>query len=253
MLLTHTTRALPVLPAAIATLIGCSDAHSMPDVDGGRGPSSAKAPSSPPAVSPAAALAGRVDALFRNMTTFRARFAQDYRLNAQGIDKRSEGVVVVERPNKFAFRYDPPNENRIVCDGVELKVYVHADRQMLISPFDKTQVPSAFAFLMGGGIASSFSFSLAAANKTFPGATVLIGRPLRPTQNHDEVRFYVDESKIAARDPGALRGVLVIDAQKNRNRFVFSDVSAPASIPASQFTFTPPPGTVVKKTGRASP
>ena len=40
--------------------------------------------------------------------------------------------------------------------------------------------------------------------------------------------------------------VLLLDAQGNKNRFTFTNVTQPASIAPAEFTFTPPPGTTVQ-------
>jgi outer membrane lipoprotein carrier protein len=42
---------------------------------------------------------------------------------------------------------------------------------------------------------------------------------------------------------------LVIDAQGNKNRFDFEGVTQPDKIDPAEFTFTPPPGTDLKRQG----
>jgi outer membrane lipoprotein carrier protein len=117
---------------------------------------------------------------------------------------------------------------------------------MFETPAQKTQYPGALAFMMGNGIASSFDFSIRqlASGPAYAG-TVLEGKPLVPNPSYETVTFFVGQAKLRARDPGVIERVLIVDAQGNKNRFDFTNASQPASIPASEFTFTPPPGTTI--------
>jgi len=160
-----------------------------------------------------------------------------------GSVKDSTGVVYVERPSKVSFRYDPPSKNRIVSDGTTLKVYIAEDNQMIQTPVDKTQYPGALAFMMGNGIASSFNFTVN--TRAAYAGTVLEGKPLVPNPSYETVMFFVDGGLLAKADPGAMARVLILDAQSNKNRFDFSGATQPATIPADEFTFTPPPGTTL--------
>jgi outer membrane lipoprotein carrier protein len=161
-------------------------------------------------------IARRLDAIFADRKHFRARFEQRYTVAAQGVEKRSTGVVLVERPGKLSFRYDAPNGNRIVADGQELKVvYVAEDQQMIVQPLSKTQMPAVFGLLMGSGISSSFAFRQGA--KPEPGEVRLLGKPITPSPSYDLVQFSIDEA------------------------------SFPESIAAAEFAFTPPAGTSIKR------
>jgi outer membrane lipoprotein-sorting protein len=44
-----------------------------------------------------------------------------------------------------------------------------------------------------------------------------------------------------------MSGVLIRDAQGNKNRFDFTGATQPASFPPDEFVFAPPPGTNVTK------
>jgi outer membrane lipoprotein carrier protein len=149
----------------------------------------------------------------------------------------------MERPDKISFRYDPPNNGRIVADGSTIKIYTPQDNQMIVQAMQKTQYPGALAFMMGNGIASSFDFAVRE-RVPYPG-TVLEGKPLVPNPSYETVTFFVGKTGLAARDPGVLERVIVIDAQGNKNRFDFKNASQPASISPAEFTFTPPPGTTI--------
>ena len=192
-------------------------------------------------VSPAQQIAQQVDAIFAKKKTFFAHFKQRATNHATGITKDSTGVVFVERPNKISFRYDPPNLNRIVSDGVTLKVYMADNQQMIETPMAMTQYPGAVSFMLGNGIASSFTFMID--SRVAYSGVVLDGKPLTPDPNCVLAQFFIDRGMLAAADPGAIQRVLVLGAQSDKNRFDFTGATQPATIDPAEFTFTPPPGT----------
>ncbi|MFO0612240.1 MAG: outer membrane lipoprotein carrier protein LolA [Polyangiaceae bacterium] len=209
-------------------------------------------PPTPPVVTPielpppdpgtADAVAAQIDALYAPLPRYKANFLQKYTQKVQGTEKESKGTVFVERKNKISFRYDAPNLNRIVSDAITLKVYVADDQQMFENPVGNTEYPGAMAFIMGEGIRKSFTFAFNEKVK-FEKGPVLIGKPRSPTPAYEKVQFYVDKEKLDKSDLGAVVSVLILDAQGNKNRFEFYDAQQPASIDASEFTFTPPAGT----------
>jgi outer membrane lipoprotein carrier protein len=196
------------------------------------------------AVSPAAQIAQQVDALFARKNTYSARFEQQFTPRVTGTPKDSTGTLFVERPRKLSFRYDPPSMNRIVSDGVTLRVYDAGNNQMIETPMQKTEYPGALAFLMGKGIASAFQLTVKPAQ--YAGA-VLEGKPIVPDPSYETVLFFVNNALLAKGDPGAMERLLILDAQGNKNRFTFSNAAQPAAIDPAEFTFSPPPGTSVVK------
>ncbi|WP_437895719.1 LolA family protein [Sorangium sp. So ce124] len=227
------------------------------DAGGGRAEAtaatSAPAPgaSEPPSVPPAAAgsadaVAAEVDAIFVGKKTYSARFKQEHTQKVSGAVKKQSGTLSVQKPDRISFRYDPPNQNRIVSDGVSLKIYVAEDRQMFVTPVQNSEYPGALSFLMGHGLRPSFTFTFNEKAK-FEGGPVLVGKPRAPTPHYEFVMFYIDKALLAKKDPGVVRRVLIVDAQGNRNRFDFENASQPASIDPAEFQFTAPPGTDVKQ------
>ncbi|WP_437925010.1 outer-membrane lipoprotein carrier protein LolA [Sorangium sp. So ce291] len=204
-------------------------------------------PAVPPAEAGSAeAIAAEVDTIFVGKKTYFARFKQEHTQKVSGAVKKQSGTISVEKPDKISFRYDPPSQNRIVSDGVSLKVYVAEDRQMFVTPVQNSEYPGALSFLMGHGLRPSFTFTFNEKAK-FEGGPVLVGKPRAPTPHYDLVMFYIDKALLAKKDPGVVRRVLIVDAQGNRNRFDFENASQPASIEPAEFQFTAPPGTDVKQ------
>ncbi len=223
------------------------DAGSVLALEDAAAPADAGSVEAPSEVSPADAVALDLDQIFAAKKTFSARFKQENTLKVSGVVKKATGTVIAERPNKVSFRYDAPSKNRVVSDGVKLKVYIAEDETMYVSSVDKTEYPGALAFIMGKGLAPSFTFTFND-KAQFAGGPVLLGKPRAPSQFYETALFYVDDALRKARDPGVLRRVLLVDAQGNRNRFDFEGVTVPASVDPSEFTFTPPTGTQIKET-----
>jgi chaperone LolA len=192
------------------------------------------------------AVAEKIDAIFKPVKHFRARFDQKYTAKVHGKSKKSKGVLYVERPGKLSLSYHEPNKNRAVSDGTTLKVYEHDNKQMFLRNVENTEYPGAFSFIMGKGLRSSFTFEFHERSK-WEGGPVIIGTPRVPNPGYKTVLFYIDAALLKKGDLGAVRRVLVVDAQGNRNRFDFIHASQPDSIPDKEFTFTPPPGTEIIK------
>jgi outer membrane lipoprotein-sorting protein len=191
-------------------------------------------------------VAEKVDAIYKPIKLFRARFKQKYEAKVAGTTKRSDGVVYVKRPEKLSFRYHEPNKNRVVSDGKTLKIYEHDNKQMFEKDVAGTEYPGAFSFIMGKGLRENFKFEF---HKTaqWEGGPVLIGRPRVANPGYKVVLFYIDEALLEKGDPGCIRRVLVLDAQSNRNRFDFIHIEQPATIGNKEFEFTAPPGTNIIK------
>lgn len=221
-------------PTAVATLTPTA----LPQVDPGTLP--------PPAPGSADEMAAQVDEIYQPIQRFHAKFEQLYRAKVAGVTKRSSGHLFVEKPAKLSMRYDPPNNNRVVSNGSIVKVYEADNKQMFTQPVARTEYPGALAFIMGKGLRASFTFTFHDRAK-FPGGKVLLGTPRVRNPAYERAFFYIDRGLLDQKDPRCMRRVLVLDVQKNRNRFDFTDISQPKSIPAGEFTFTAPPGTTLVK------
>ena len=191
----------------------------------------------------AESIAIRVQAFYDQTRTFQAGFKQEYFIKLHGEKRTSEGRVAFEKPGRMSWKYDEPNGNRVVSDGNVLRVYERENAQMFEQPVNKSQYPAALSFLMGQGELLK-SFSLRLLDPTivkFEGGWVLEGTPKDPTPAYQKVLLYVDAAT------SQVRQVLIIDAQGNRNKFVFESPQVNLAVPASEFNFTPPSGTQVVK------
>jgi outer membrane lipoprotein carrier protein len=199
---------------------------------------------SPPAAAlPVAAdqAVSAVQAFYDKSTTYKSEFQQKFWVKAYNQEKTSHGRVVFAKPGKMDWQYEDPKDNRVVSDGMRIKIYEAANKQMYEQPVDKSQYPAALSFLTGTGrLADAFDFELFPGEEMkFPGGFVLVGTPKQATPSYSKVLFYVDSAT------SQVRRVMVIDGQGNRNRFDFINPRINEPVTAAEFQFTPPSGTSI--------
>lgn len=186
-------------------------------------------------------IAARVQGFYDSTRTYQARFEQVYHIEAYNRKKRSTGHVTFERPGRMSWKYDEPNGNRVVSDGKLLKVYERDKAQVVEQPLGASQYPAVLSFLVGkGDLRQMFNLRRLDENRMkFEGGYVLEGTPKQPTSAYEKVIMYIDA------ETAQVRRMLVIDAQRNRNMFTFSNPAVNVSLPANTFAFTPPAGTQI--------
>jgi outer membrane lipoprotein carrier protein len=187
-------------------------------------------------------IAERVQAFYDGAKTFQAAFNQRYTIFAYNKKKESQGRVAFVKPGKMSWRYTN-NGNRVVSDGRLLKVYDADNKQSYEQEVGKSAYPAALSFLLGEGkLTGSFAIKeLNAQTLDFKGGYVLLAIPREPTPAYQKMLLYVDGKTFQ------VRRVLLIDAQKNKNVFDFSEPVVNLPVPASEFQFAAPPGTQVIK------
>ncbi len=193
-----------------------------------------------PADLSADAIADKVQSFYDGAKTYQARFKQRYTIYAYNRTKDSSGTVVFVKPGKMRWTYTN-NGNVVVSDGRQIKIYEPENRQMYLQQVDQTQYPAALSFLLGkGSLKKEFVLTkLDSVKLKFPGGHVLLGTPRNPTPAYQQLLFYIDAATFQ------VRRVLLIDAQKNRNRFDFESARVNEKVDAALFRFHPPPGTNV--------
>jgi outer membrane lipoprotein carrier protein len=229
---------------ALSALLGTAFC-SIAQADDAQAPAPKK-PSAPADAKPeegpsANELADRVQKFYDQTKTFRAGFKQRYHIAAYDKTKESAGQVVFKKPGKMSWRYE--NGNRVVSDGKRIKVYERDNKQMYDQGVDKSQYPAALSFLLGDAkIKSEFRLAKIPSSKVkFEGGYVLLGLPKAKTPAFQKILFYVDAKTYH------IRRVIIIDAQRNRNRFDFLAPVVNRPVDAKEFKFVPPKGTQVIK------
>jgi outer membrane lipoprotein carrier protein len=107
-----------------------------------------------------------VQQVYDQSQTFTSDFSQKFWVKAYNQEKSSHGHVTFAKPGKMHWTYDDPQStgNRVVSDGVVIKVYEANNKQMYEQPIEKSQYPAALSFLTGTGkLGDSFNLEV------FPG------------------------------------------------------------------------------------
>jgi outer membrane lipoprotein carrier protein len=187
------------------------------------------------------ALVGKVQAFYDKTTSFSCDFTQEFWVKAYNQKKSSHGKVTFAKPGKMNWEYAEPANNRVVSDGMQLRVYEAANKQLYEQTINQSQYPAALSFLTGQGkLAAHFNFELFEGEQmNFPGGYVLVGTPKQATAAYQKVLFYVDKQS------SQVRRVMILDAQGNRNRFDFQNPQVNLPLAPTHFNFTPPPGTSI--------
>lgn len=187
-------------------------------------------------------LADQMQKFYDQTHTFQASFKQRYWVEAYRKTKDSNGLVTFAKPGQMSWRYKN-NGNRVVSDGKTIKIYEADNKQMYLQPVANSQYPAALSFLVGGGsLKNTFMLKMLDAKAMgFEGGHVMMGVPKSPTPAYQKVFFYVDAKTYQ------VRRVLMLDAQRNRNRFDFVTPVVNKAIDKSEFSFTPPAGTRIIK------
>jgi outer membrane lipoprotein carrier protein len=235
--------ALPLLLALSALSVPASlatDAHAQAAAPAGPRPTAATCTglTTAPAADQAVAC---VQWVYDQSRTFQAGFEQRFTVKAYATEKSSSGTVFFEKPGKMLWKYTNPQNNRVVSDGVEIKVYDASNNQMYQQPMGKSQYPAALSFLTGtGNLGQEFDFTITPGEQLgFSGGYVLIGAPKQATPAYAKVLFYVDLAT------SQVRRVMIIDGQGNRNRFDFINPQFNLAIAPGTFQYTPPAGTTI--------
>lgn len=185
-------------------------------------------------------IADRVQAFYDRTKTFKAGFRQRYVMPIHKKTIDSNGSVVFEKPGKMSWRY-ANNGNRVVSDGKIIKIYEKENKQMYEQPLEKTPYPAALSFLTGtASLRESFNITkLDPKQMGVEGGYVLLGEPKEATPAYQKMFLYIDAGTFH------VRRVMLLDAQRNRNRFDFVNPEVNVKAPNGEFAFTPPPGTQI--------
>jgi outer membrane lipoprotein carrier protein len=189
----------------------------------------------PPEDAALAALQKRYDGL----RALRARFVQTSTGAAFGEPTTSKGAVLVERPGRIRWTYDPPDGRVIVLDGEAIWIYSPEERQLQIAPLAKGGVsPTALSFLMGEGRLQD-EFTAHLVPETGGDRPSGLGLELIP---RGDPSF---ESLVLWLDPKTheLRESVLVDLFGNRTRLALSDVKYDGEVPDDAFRVKVPEGT----------
>ena len=181
------------------------------------------------------ALADGVSSLrdfFNNTTTMRAQFSQVVNDKQGRKIQEVEGVMQLQRPNKFRWDYKKPYEQQIVSDGKQVFLYDTELQQVTIRELSKS-LGSSPAALLAGGEAVEKNFTLKNANRK-DGLTWVLALPKDKDSGFDRVLLGFKADK--------LRKMELYDSFSHVTHITFDEVERNPILQDATFLFTPPKG-----------
>jgi len=100
-------------------------------------------------ISPVFAGSYALEKFYEKTHTFRATFEQKVKSGNDGDIQKSEGQILISRPNKFIMNYTKPDQQQYVSDGKTLWIYDKDLEQVTIKKFDKEMKRSPVLVLSG--------------------------------------------------------------------------------------------------------
>jgi outer membrane lipoprotein carrier protein len=191
------------------------------------------------AASDAEGVAARVEQLYAQAETFRARFTQTVRHRVQGTTRVRRGTIAAAQGSRLSIRYAKPSRDRVVVTGKRLVIYEAEHKRAYEISLRRAQHALALVFLSGGGrLTRDFKLRLLDPRRArVKRGFVLLATPKRPTPELAELVLYVDATT------AQVKRALVVDAQGNTNRFDFEERRFGVELPEKELEIDLPKGT----------
>jgi outer membrane lipoprotein carrier protein len=185
--------------------------------------------------------AATVERYLSNLSTWSADFSQTINDESGKTLRSATGHLYLQRPGKFRWDYLKPAEQMVLADGKKLWFYDKDLQQANVRDMDAA-VANTPATLLSGGAALGSQFEI----KSLPAAEGLEWFQLIP--KHPDTDFQAVRIGFAK---GELVRMMLADKLNEVTSLRFSAARRNVTLPADEFTFTPPPG--VDVIGREAP
>lgn len=176
----------------------------------------------------------RVQAVYDEVSDFRASFRQEYANAALGETDSSSGVMHFLKPGHMRWDYSAPVARYFIIDGTSLWIYEPTEAQYYTQPLADSELPTALRFLMGRGEFAE-EFDITTLENT-SGRIVLELVPRQDEGEYRKLRFVVNPQTFRIDE------TTIYDPLGNTNRFVFTERVENVGYVPGDFAFTPPPG-----------
>lgn len=190
------------------------------------------------ALLPALAEAGAIEQLqqfLHGTRTLKAEFAQTVTARTGRKPQLSSGLVTISRPGKLRWEILKPYPQLVVGDGEKIWVHDPELQQVTVRPAGKA-IGSSPAALLSGSNDLEKNFNLVEAGNG-EGLNWVEATPKLGDSGFEKLRLGFSGSDLKAMD--------LQDSFGQTTQIRFSRIERNPAIPASQFRFTPPPGSDV--------
>lgn len=181
----------------------------------------------------AAGVSEDLNHFFEDVRTYSARFQQVVLDEGFNPIEESSGRVLIKRPGRFRWDYEPPSETRIISNGEKVWIYDVELEQVTVRSY-KEALGNTPAALLAGGAEIGEEFDVTDLGE--------VNGPLhwvRMVPKGQDVGF--EDIRIGFED-GRLRVMELVDGLGQTTRITMTDGKENQPIDDSQFRFTPPEG-----------
>jgi outer membrane lipoprotein carrier protein len=184
-------------------------------------------------------LAKAVDAHYNHLHTLQARYTEHYQ--GMGLDRTETGTLTLSKPGRMRWAYDSPPGKLFLLDGKSAISYTPGDAEATRIPAKQLDdLRSPLRFLLGHTeLAKELTgLTLTPAPANHPGDYTLSGVPKGMQQRVRSIALTVDAT-------GQIDAMRLEETDGAITTFTFTDQRENIPAPASDFTFTSPPGVAV--------
>ncbi|HEY5602026.1 MAG TPA: outer membrane lipoprotein chaperone LolA [Gammaproteobacteria bacterium] len=178
----------------------------------------------------------QLEKFFKQVRSMRAEFTQTVMNDNKRSVEKSQGVLQMQRPGKFHWKYQTPYEQQIVANGKKLWIYDVEMEQVIVKNLDLA-LGDTPAVLLSGDANIADRFEIKEITENMPGEAGLFWLQLTPKQQ--EAGF---EKLLLAFSAGNLQIMELKDSFGQVTRITFSHLEQNPVINPSVFNFVPPAG-----------
>ncbi|MDH3353784.1 MAG: outer membrane lipoprotein chaperone LolA [Chromatiales bacterium] len=174
----------------------------------------------------------RLENFLGSFKTMQATFVQTLKNPKKEELERSEGKILLTRPNQFRLTYQTPYEQIIVADGTKVWLYDKDLEQVTVKPQDDS-IGSSPASLLAGvkPLEEEFRIEELGLHEGFEWVNLY---PKAPDASFDYIRV--------AMEGKTLRAIEMVDGFGQQTRLFFDQIDLNKPISKSYYQFTPPSG-----------
>jgi len=178
---------------------------------------------------------------FDHVTTYGATFQQLILDEGLNPIEESSGTMIIKRPGKFRWDYDPPNRQQVVSDGKKVWFYDIDLEQITVRALDQTVGRTPASLLAGS---KDFEKSYIAEDMKITGPLQWVRlKPKQKDTGYEEIRLAFDGSR--------LRLLELRDGLGQTTRISLTNGNENPDVKDDRFKFVPPPGVdVIDETRR---
>jgi outer membrane lipoprotein carrier protein len=180
--------------------------------------------------------------------TLCANFVQQLDVTLLKEKRTGRGRLCQERPDRFAMRFTEPRGDAVVMDGSSVWIYYRSLDSTQVVKYPMTDAPGGYdfqrQFLTDPG--SKYTATYEARERIAGHSCDRIALAPKQEMSFKSAVVWVDAAD------HLLRQVRVVDENGSVRTITLETVEIDAKVPASWFTFTPPPGVRVISPPRGS-